>query len=424
MDDFATSVESENDVITLYYELTNLMKLLSFPLSKWASNSEQLKAIWRAEGQKIETRVQVLGVDCNTGTDCFQMYLEDINRKILDGPTTKRKLLQATAIFYDPLGLFLPVSIVGKMLFQETWCRGIGWDELLPPDLGSQWHTWASSLSSLSLMHIPRWLATAKENSSHVHVFCDASEKAYGAALYTHSTTEEGVLVRLACSKNRLAPVKKVTLPRLELLAAMLGARLLHYFCNATAHDITQATLWTDSTVTLGWIRSDPNRWKTFICNRVTEIHSYTDPAQWRHCPGQHNPADHLTRGLIADHILHLDVWWYGPPWLARPSNCWPPTTSSTCQQLPEEKKKTNHVLTTTTTYHLIDASKFSSYWKLIRTTAWIFRFLNNIRRRKREVGEFTATELSDARMCWVRVVQREAFARELQALTKHLHGE
>jgi hypothetical protein len=85
-------------------------------------------------------------------------------------------------------------------------------------------------------------------------------------------------VVHLPCSKNRLAPVKMVTLPRLELLAALVGARMLHYFCQATSLDITAATLWTDSPVALGWIRQDPNRWKTFVCNRVTEIQSYKLP--------------------------------------------------------------------------------------------------------------------------------------------------
>ena len=107
-------------------------------------------------------------------------------------------------------------------------------------------------------------------------MFCDASERAYVAALYVRSCMVDRNVVRLACSKNRLAPVK-VTLPRLELLAALVGARLLNYFCRATCIDITEATLCSDSTVALGWIRQDPNRWKSFVCNRVTEIVLY-DP--------------------------------------------------------------------------------------------------------------------------------------------------
>ena len=85
------------------------------------------------------------------------MYIDadEIISKLKEGPTTKRKLLRTMASFYDPLGLFSPVSLVGKVLFQDTWCRGINWNELLPTDLGTQWHACISGLSSLSHVHVP-----------------------------------------------------------------------------------------------------------------------------------------------------------------------------------------------------------------------------------------------------------------------------
>ena len=159
----------------------------------------------------------------------------------------------------------------------------------------------------------------ADRSHSQVHVFCDASERAYGAALYIRSCVVNDNVVHLACSKNQLAPVKKVTLPRLELLATLVGARLLRYFCHATCLDITEATLWTDSTVALSWVREDPNRWKTFVCNRVTEIQSYTTPLQWRHCLGNDNPVDLLSRGVTAEQLKTMDVWWRVPSWLTQP---------------------------------------------------------------------------------------------------------
>ena len=367
----------------------------------------------------MEEQTQVLGVRWNTKNDCFSFDPETVTMQLSEGPTSKRQLLQTTARFYDPLGLYSPVSIVGKMLLQDTWCRELAWNELLPFDFGARWHAWVSTLTSLSQVHIPRWLATSKK-SFQVHVFCDACERAYGAALYIRSTKDDETLTSLACSKNRVAPVKRINLPRLGLLAALVGARLLHYFCRATDYDIYRAVLWSDATVALGWIRSDPNKWKTFVCNRVTEIQTYTNPAQWRHCPGLENPADHLSRGLLGDQIQSLSIWWHGPSWLARPAEDWPNGPIPTNHCLPEEKKQ-SQVLTTTTPISLIDASRFSSYWRLVRTTAWILRFLNNARRRERSVGELTAAELTAARMYWVRVVQEEAFTAELQLLRKNL---
>jgi hypothetical protein len=183
---------------------------------------------------------------------------------------------------------------------------------LLPPDLGARWHTWLHILTSFSQIHIPRCVAFT-ERSSQVHIFCDSSERAYGAAFYIRATEDDKTRIRLVCSKSRLEPVKRVTLTRLELLAALVGERLLHCFCILTGYDIAQAILCTNATVALGWIQSDPNRWQTFTCNRVTEIQSHTTPAQWRHCPGPDNPVDHFTRVLLDDQIQSVYIWWHGP---------------------------------------------------------------------------------------------------------------
>jgi hypothetical protein len=186
--------------------------------------------------------------------------------------------LQTTARFYDPLGLYTPVSVVGKLLFEDIWCRGINWNELLPSDLGAQWHACVSTLTSSPQVYIPRWLVTSR-GIFQVHVFCDVSERAHGVALYIRSTKDDKTLVPLACSKNRLASVKRVTLPWLEFLAAPVRTRLLHCFCTATSYNINQAVLWLDATVALGWIRSDPNRWKTVACNSHGDTNTHESRA-------------------------------------------------------------------------------------------------------------------------------------------------
>jgi hypothetical protein len=310
MDDFVAGVEDDNGAISIYYELSALMKIIKLPMAKWATSCEELKEIWKAERQEIQRTTQALGVDWNTESDTFSVHPRDILDKTTRGPATKRQLLQTTARFYDPLGLFSPVSAIAKILFQETWCRSMQWEEILPHDIGARWHAWTTSLPLLAAIDIPRWIGTSNCHDNQIHVFCDASERAYGAVLYVQSSTREGLIVRLACSRNRLVPVKKITLPRLELLAALVGARLLKYSCRGTGLDIRGATLWTDATEALSWIRSNSSRWKTFVCNRVTEIQTYTTPTQWKHCPGVDNPADHLSKGVNADQLKGLDTWW------------------------------------------------------------------------------------------------------------------
>jgi len=174
--------------------------------------------------------------------------------------------------------------------------------------------------------------------------------------------------------------------------------------------------------VVLSWIRSNPNRWKTFICNRVTEIQTYTAPTQWKHCPGQDNPADYLSRGVNADQLKALDTWWRGPAWLATGVEFWPHDTGAIEQSPPEERKPPLPVLHVRNPSLLLDSSSYSSNWKLLCITAWIFRFIRNVWRGHQSSGELIASEITQARMYWIKAVQTECFAAELDALQRNVN--
>ena len=219
----------------------------------------------------------------DTQSDTLNIDHIDITRALPVQQATKRQVLQITSIYYDPLGLFSLVAIVGKILFQLTWTRGLAWDEKLPSDIAVKWLAWTLELHLLSDVHVPRWTGarTPDIQDCEVHVFGEASERAYGAAIYLRSIADNAVTVQLICSKARLAPIKSVTLPSLELLAALVATRLLSYFSQATDYNVSKAILWSDSAITLAWARGEPNRWKTFVCKRVTEILECTVPYQW-----------------------------------------------------------------------------------------------------------------------------------------------
>jgi len=121
MDDFAAGAQNEIGKFQVYHELSSIMNLINLPLAKWVTNTDQLKAIWKAEGQNVEARTQVLGVSWNTTAERLCIDAEEVTETWKEGPTTKRRLLQTTARFYDPL--FSPVSLVWKVLFQDTWNR-------------------------------------------------------------------------------------------------------------------------------------------------------------------------------------------------------------------------------------------------------------------------------------------------------------
>jgi len=159
------------------------------------------------------------------------------------GPSTKRQILQATSRSYDPVGLMSTVLITGKLILRDSWYRGVGWDELLPDDLGTRWCNCVKLLPHIPHNHIPRRVEARGKDNHQIHVFCDASERAYRAVLYIRSTHTTETLAYIVCSKNNQVPLKEVTLPRVELIAALIGACLLNYFCKETGHDIAGAIL-------------------------------------------------------------------------------------------------------------------------------------------------------------------------------------
>lgn len=148
-----------------------------------------------------------------------------------------------------------------------------------------------------------------------LHVFSDASPRAYGTAAYLKIDNEKHVTTGLIASKSRVAPMKNLTLPRLELMGALLAARLQRYLIENLHIHIQAVLLWTDSNITLHWIKGSKSKWKPFIANRVEEIQQLTNPIQWRHCPGTENPADLLTRGVTPLSLASSAIWWTGPHW-------------------------------------------------------------------------------------------------------------
>jgi hypothetical protein len=295
-----------------------------------------------------------LAIDWNTESHTLSVDFRDILDKTTE-PVTKRQLLKTTARFYYPLGLFstedtLPGNMMYGVCSRRRFCPMVlklGMNGLL------------YYLCYPASKFLVGWvLQTVRRVRS---VFFVTLPKELTGLSSIRSTSGESVMVRLVRSKNRLAPVKKVSL-RLELLAAIVGARLPQYFCRETGMDIGYATLWTDATVVLSWIRSNLSRWKTFICNRVTEIQTYTPPAQWNLCPGE----DNLSRGVNAGQLIQMDTWWRGPAWLSKGFEFWPRDVVTADHPPTEERKSTLTVLHIQTPGRLLDPSWYSYYWKLL----------------------------------------------------------
>ena len=238
-------------------------------------------------------------------------------------PISKRNVLQHSSKIYDPLGFITPVTVKAKLFLQELWLKKLEWDEPLPQDLEVKWHGIAQDIQSAAKVIVPRrFFAQDQVNGDQIHlyVFVGASPKAYRAVAYLSS----GDQCSFVTSKSRVAPLKTLTVPQLELMAASIGSRLAHFVSAALQPRYPHLTvhLWSDSEIVLHWLNSTKSL-KQFISNRVTKMKKLFPVTSWHYCPTNDNPADLLTRGIPAPHFLSSSLWQRGPSWLTVVSQ-WP----------------------------------------------------------------------------------------------------
>ena len=349
---------------------------------------------------------------------------------------TKRNFLKKIATLFDPLGFLSPSIIRAKMLMQEVWVQGVDWDEELPLDTSTQVTTWFRELSSLPSVRIPRCLQLRKEVSSiAVHVFVDASLEAYGAVVYVRVKYQDGSLsVHLVSSKTKVAPLQSVSVPRLELMGAVLGSRLATSISDALDMEKQSYTFWTDSANVLWWIRGYSRTFKSFVANRVGEIHSSSSPDQWRYVPTKLNPADYLTRGVKLMELVELRMWWEGPEYLKEDESQWPRNVvykrhASAVEEVKQKytvkepsEEKSAFMTTTTKIIWRLQPERFSSWNKLTRLQAWVMRFTKNCRSHQHERlldKGINLEEIWDAEKLILKTTQKECFKEEYTAIVE-----
>lgn len=250
-------------------------------------------------------------------------------------------------------------------------------------------------------------------------MFTDASEAGYGACIYARSVSEEGKTnVQLIASKSRVAPIKRICLPRLELSAALLGARLYARVSAALRMEATPSCFWSDSMVTLHWIKAPPNSWQTFVGNRTSEIQILTHGHKWKHVKGLDNPADLVSRGMLPNDFVNNAFWLNGPSWLQEEETNWPEQSNTLflAEDILERRKTILAVQATSEPSFIF--TRYSSFWRLVRITAYLLRFINRCRLKHNRCEQFLSTlELQEAKEILVKVVQQETFAEELNLL-------
>ena len=435
VDDCLKSVETVEGAIQLSKQLSELLALGGFRLTKWISNSRRvLETIPLGERAKVvkdmdldSERLPVeraLGVSWDTEDDTLAIT----TRPKLKAHT-RRGLLSVVCSVYDPLGFVCPFVLRAKILFQDE-CRlkGKSWDDPLEVHTQEKWMKWLDDIPKLSEFKVDRCLIPDGFGDVHevqLHHFADASKDAFGCVSYARFVSVAGeVHCTFLLGKSRLAPLKTMTIPRLELSAAVVAARVDLMLRKEIGLGVSGSTFWTDSVLVLQYIRNETKRFHTFVANRVAVIHDVSVPEQWRYVGTAVNPADDASRGLDASQMVSSDRWRKGPEFLWKSEEEWPvmPEVPNLDKDKEVKSEATSQAVDAEEKVDTISelVHRYSSWLPLRKAVAWILRFKSWLKDRKPKCGasRLTVGELKEAESAIIKFVQREGFRQEIKDLS------
>ena len=477
-DDLSCGAVSATKAFEIYQQAKEIMLRSGFNLRKWNSNDkgllERINAIENAgqnstkdihtESQVVEDdesyskfavgnpsmsgRGKVLGVTWDSEADKFLFDLKDIMQFARTLPPTKRSILKIAAKIFDPLGCLCVFVINLKAFFQQLCFTKLGWDQELEGPERKKFDQLILELEGLEGIQIDRCLFQKGKTIERIelHGFSDASEKAHGCVVYLRIVYKTGeVEVRFLAAKSKVNPIKKQSIPRLELLGACLLANLVNTVRQILQEELKDKNVelyyWVDSMSTLCWIKN-PKPWTQYVRNRVSEIRKLSDRERWLFCPGQVNPADMPSRGIYGKNLATNLFWWEGPEFLKLDQSEWPraPTEAELRENDTALKEKVKHEPTITHAMlarekevpiqvnKILDLSRFSSKGKLLRSMAWVLRFVDNVKckvncKDTNTNNQVSIDELERAENIMIRSIQQEAFSKEISYLQNNASG-
>ena len=421
MDDICDSVHSLQEAEQLTADMDDVLQQGGFKVKGWLSNQNLRKENEEEQGgisMKLlqgKTEEKILGTIWNHAEDVFLFNVSQPEEIKL----TKRAILSQIARIFDPVGFAAAFLVRAKIGMQRLWQRGLEWDQELPTPVREEWIRFFQEMNYLNNVHFQRSLTPPQVIETPILcIFSDASQEAFGACAYIRWKKESSSYdIRFIAAKSRVAPLKPLTIPRLELQGAVLATRLYQSIAEETRLQFEKTVFFTDSNIVLSWIRSQAREFKPFISARVAEIQSSSDPSQWRHVPGEFNVADDVSRGVPAQDLNKR--WSAGPEFLRLPESEWPQETAlvpPTKDEMEYRQRKIVCTVTVTKADEAIDPRRFSSWRKLIRVTALIQRFARRIRSRRnggqKQEGPLTPSELQEAETLWLKEAQKSLHSR------------
>lgn len=415
VDDCLKSVGSEEQAVALIQELRRLCAAGGFRLTKWISNSRAVLASIHEDDRAKEVKELDLEKDClpierALGVQwCVESDMLKFRVSIQNKPLTRRGVLSMMSTIYDPLGILAPLILPVKQILQELCRTKHAWDDSMPEALALQWHQWVTSLHHLASFEVNRCVKPSNFGeiaTAQLHHFADASEKGYGTVTYMVSKNHKNQThSAFIIGKARVTPLKPVTIPRLELTAASMAAKMDTMMRAELDQSLEESVFWTDSTLVIQYLKNETARYRTFVANRIAAIRERSKVSQWRYVSTSDNPADYASRGLTVDGFLKAKTWIMGPDFLTKPESEWSEMPHNICQPLnndPEVKEASVYALSaeqsTNAPSQLIH--HYSSWCHLKRSVAWVLRLKSTLKllaqKRKDLTTSFKAGKLDE----------------------------
>ncbi|XP_053389066.1 uncharacterized protein LOC128552084 [Mercenaria mercenaria] len=450
VDDCLKSVDTVDHAKSVVKGLQKALSQGGFHISKWLSNSREVMQAVPASDRAKEIQDldldqdvlpidRALGVQWNVESDmfCFKVHLKE-------RPLTRRGMLSMISSVYDPLGFLAPFMLQAKNLLKDLCRLGLGWDDPVPEKVVERWYLWLNDVEKLSDFSVTRCLKPSlfgKITSAVLHHFSDASESGYGIVTYLRLVdSDERVHCSFVIGKSRVAPLKQVTIPRLELTAATVAVRTDRMVKSEIDIPLNDSVFWTDSMSVLRYIMNTTSRFHTFVANRLSVIHEGSNPDQWRYVSTKLNPADIASRGIPATDLSRH--------WIEAPEFLWksilPETTIQVSDSLLDddpEVKKINFVksVTNNVTFESIEEDPihklilhYSSWLRLKRAVAWILKVRAKLLQRvkcksssqshfsgdiDRGCPDITVHDLNLAEIIVISYTQKNTFPEEIATL-------
>ena len=457
VDDMLKSFSTEEEAVKISSSIKEALAEGGFNLRKFLSNSKRvLQAIAEPDRKEIKSLElddnqlieRTLGVQWYVEEDKLGFIMNEVHRK-----DTRRNILSTMSSIYDPLGLLAPFILRAKILLQQLCKEKLSWDEDVPAQYRSEWDGWLQEFPLLTDLKVNRCYKPegfGTPTRVEIHHFADASEQAYGCVSYIrYQNSQEKVHCAFLIAKARVAPVKPITIPRLELTAATVAVRVNSMILRELQVPVDGVHYWTDSQTVLRYIHNDKTRFRTFVANRIGVIREGSHVSQWHYVDTSSNPADDASRGMTIKDMLKRHRWFQGPEFLWNNTGEWPHwhnnKESGEPQENDTEVRKSSRQPRTPPAKKQIEANTvktteckdsqdsdcvtvlmtyYSSWTRLKRAVGWWLHLKRILLRRARkqpiteESNFLSIEEINEAKEAIVKYVQQKAYGEEIQNIS------